>query len=337
MKNSILYIFILSIILSSCFKEDDPIVPHPKPDKAIEIIPMTQYYSYQVYFDLASGEQVSSNPKDDFDLLFASSDTGTLIRLNTATFMMAAETPFKEFESISDTAGLDWKFDKSDGNPDSTALFNWIRITGNDTSFSDHVWVINRGINDVGIHRGFKKVKFNSLKNDTYHFTYVNLDNSDLKDIYINKKNGYNHVQFSFAINAEVDFEPERSTWDLLFTQYTTLLFTDEGDPYPYLVTGVLINDAGTQVAFDSTMVFDDVVLEDVIYFDYSTNLDAIGYEWKELYGDINSGDFYYKARTNYNYFIRSKNGLFYKLRFIGFYDPETGEKGFPSFEYQRL
>lgn len=337
MKHTLLYILFISVLLSSCFKEDDPISPNPKPDKEVEIIQMTQYYSYQVYFDLSSGEQVSSNMKDDFDLLFSSGDTTTVIRLNTATFTMATETPFKEFESISDTAGLDWKFDASDGNPDSTALFNWISITSSDTSFSENVWVINRGINDVGIHRGFKKVKFQSLKNGIYHFTYVNMDNSDPQDTFLSKKPGYNYVQFSFDENATVDFEPERSAWDLLFTQYTTLLFTNEGDPYPYLVTGVLINEAGTEVAFDSTMVFDDVVLDDVLYLDYSTDLDVIGYDWKELYGDINSGDFYYKARINYNYFIKSKNGLFYKLRFIGFYDPETGEKGFPSFEYQRL
>jgi hypothetical protein len=337
MKINLIYIISLLFVLSSCFKEDDPIPPNPKPDKAVEIIPMTQYYTYQVYFDLAAEEQVSSNPKDDFDLSFASSDTGTLIKLNTATFMMAAETAFKDFESVTDTAGLDWKFDRSDGNPDSTALLNWISISEDDTPYTDLVWVLNRGINDVGIHRGFKKIKFNSLQNNTYNFTYMNLDNSDPMDVNISKKSGYNYVQYSFTDKAEVDFEPERSDWDLLFTQYTTLLFTNEGDPYPYLVTGVLINEAGTLVAFDSTMVFDDVVLDDVLYLDYSANLDAIGYDWKELYGDINSGDFYYKAQTNYNYFIRSKNGLYYKLRFIGFYDPETGEKGYPSFEYQRL
>jgi len=337
MKFNLIIVIFSLLILSSCFKEDDPIPPNPKPEKAVEIIPMTQYYTYQVYFDLASGEQVSSNPKDDFDLKFASSDTGTIIRLNSATFMMAAETAFKDFESVTDTAGLDWKFDKSDGSLDSTTLYNWIQVSDSDTAYSEFVWVINRGIDDLGIHRGFKKVTFNSLDKNVYHFTYMNLDNSEPMDVYISKKSGYNYVQYSFTDQAEVDFEPERSAWDLLFTQYTTLLFTDEGDPYPYLVTGVLINEAGTLVAFDSTMVFDDVVLEDVIYLDYSDDLDAIGYDWKELYGDINSGDFYYKAQSNYNYFIRSKNGLFYKLRFIGFYDPETGEKGFPSFEYQRL
>lgn len=337
MKFNILLIILATVILSSCFKEEDPIAPNPKPNKEIEIIPMTQYYSYQVYFDLKEGEQISSNLKDDFDLMFSSSDTSSIIRLNTATFTMAAETAFQDFESVSDTAGLDWKFDKSDGNPDSTVLKNWITITDSDTAYSKNVWVINRGITDLGIHRGFKKIKFESLKNDIYHFTYVNMDNSDPRDIFISKKSGYNYAQFSFDENSEVSFEPEKLAWDLIFTQYTTLLFTDEGDPYPYLVTGVLINETATVVAFDSTMIFDDVVLEDVLYLDYSADLDVIGYDWKELYGDINSGDFYYKARTNYNYFIRSNNDLFYKLRFIGFYDPETGEKGFPSFEYQRL
>lgn len=337
MKFNILLIILATVILSSCFKEEDPIAPNPKPNKEIEIIPMTQYYSYQVYFDLKEGEQISSNLKDDFDLMFSSNDTSSIIRLNTATFTMAAETAFQDFESVSDTAGLDWKFDKSDGNPDSTVLKNWITITDSDTAYSKNVWVINRGITDLGIHRGFKKIKFESLKNDIYHFTYVNMDNSDPRDIFISKKSGYNYAQFSFDENSEVSFEPEKLAWDLIFTQYTTLLFTDEGDPYPYLVTGVLINETATVVAFDSTMIFDDVVLEDVLYLDYSADLDVIGYDWKELYGDINSGDFYYKARTNYNYFIRSNNDLFYKLRFIGFYDPETGEKGFPSFEYQRL
>lgn len=337
MKFNILLIILATVILSSCFKEEDPIAPNPKPNKEIEIIPMTQYYSYQVYFDLKEGEQISSNLKDDFDLMFSSNDTSSIIRLNTATFTMAAETAFQDFESVSDTAGLDWKFDKSDGNPDSTVLKNWITITDSDTAYSKNVWVINRGITDLGIHRGFKKIKFESLKNDIYHFTYVNMDNSDPRDIFISKRSGYNYAQFSFDENSEVSFEPEKLAWDLIFTQYTTLLFTDEGDPYPYLVTGVLINETATVVAFDSTMIFDDVVLEDVLYLDYSADLDVIGYDWKELYGDINSGDFYYKARTNYNYFIRSNNDLFYKLRFIGFYDPETGEKGFPSFEYQRL
>ena len=149
------------------------------------------------------------------------------------------------------------------------------------------------------------------------------MDNSDPKEIYLNKKQGYNYIQFSFDDHSEVPFEPKTDIWDLIFTQYTTLLITDEGEPFPYLVTGVLINEAGTSVSFDSTLVFNEVLLEDVLYLDYKTDFDVIGYTWKKLHGDVNSGDFYYKANTNYNYFIKSKIPLnsmgFFYLKFLSF------------------
>lgn len=333
------FIFIgLSLLFSSCFKEENPIEPHPKPDIGEVVIPMTQYYVNQVYFNLAADEQISMNKKNEFDLSFSCADTGYMINLNTATFMTAAQTEFSDLEQVTDTTNLSWYFDKSDGNPDSTALFNWISISGEDTTYLDKVWVINRGIDTAGFNLGLKKAKFEKLSNGKYYFTYADMDNSYMQQVVVEKNPGFNSIQFSFENNGVVEqIEPETTDWDLIFTQYTTLLFTDEGDSYPYLVTGTLINRLGTKVAFDSTMVFNDIVLEDVIYLDYSDDLDAIGYEWKELFGDINGGDFYYQTKSNYNYFIRSKQGLYYKLKFTGFYDVNTGVKGYPTFEYQRL
>lgn len=325
-------------LFSSCFKEDDPIEPHPKPVLEQVVIPLTNNYVNQVYFNLSSGEQVSFNIKNDFDLSFSCADTGYMINLNTATFMTAAQTGFSDLEQVTDTSGLVWHFDKSDGNPDSTAFFNWISIDDDDTTYLDKVWVINRGIDTSGFYLGLKKAKFEKLSEGKYYFTYADMDNSNIQHIVIEKNDGYNAIQFSFENNGAVaQIEPETTDWDLIFTQYTTLLFTDEGESYPYLVTGTLINRLGTRIAFDSTMVFSDIVLEDVIYLDYSDGLDAIGYEWKELFGDINGGNFYYQAKSNYNYFIKSKQGLFYKLRFTGFYNVDSGLKGYPTFEYQRL
>ncbi len=83
-------------------------------------------------------------------------------------------------------------------------------------------------------------------------------------------------------------------------------------------------------------MTFQNITLDDVLYLDYTFAQDAIGYEWKILYGDINGGDFYYKTKSNYNYFIKSMKGIYYKFHFTGFYHQETGEKGYPSFEYLR-
>lgn len=334
---NIIIVAILLFGFSSCFKEDIPVPAHPKGEVEEVIIPMTQYYINQIYFNLSAGEQVSMNKKDEFDLSFSNADTGFIIRLNSASFMKAAQTPFTEFEQLSDTSGLNWNFDKSDGNPDSTALRNWINISGADTTISNTVWIINRGINDKGFPVGLMKVKFLGLKNNTYQLAYAKMDNTEEREIFIAKDKGYNYIQYKFGSEVDEQIEPLTEDWDLIFTQYTTMLITDEGDPYPYLVTGTLINEVGTYVAFDSTLVFKDIEIEDVLFLEYSKNLDAIGYEWKELFGDINGGDFYYKAHSNYNYIIRTKKGLYYKLHFTGFYDVETGEKGYPTFEYQRL
>jgi hypothetical protein len=336
MKNTI-SIILIGLLLSSCFKEEDPITPNPAGPIEEEVIPLTQYYENQVYFSLPEGKQVSINGKMDFDLSFGSHDTSCMIRLNSAAFMTAALTGATALEDVSDTTGLNWKFDKSDGNPDSTAFHGWINIDGFDTTYHERVWVLNLGINELGFARGLKKLILHRLEGDTYRFTYSNMDNSGKETISIQKNPGHNYTQFTFKDNVMGQVEPVTENWDLLFTQYTTLLYTDEGDPYPYLVTGTLINEYRTAVAFDSTMTFEDVILDDVLFLDYSKDVDAIGWDWKELIGDINGGDFYYTAHSHYNYFIRSQDGIFYKLRFIGFYDKETGEKGYPTFEFQRL
>jgi len=303
----------------------------------VETIPMGQYYTYQIYFDFEQDSMVSSNLKSEFDLSFSSGDSSWVIRLNTSTFMKAAMSNETELEKVTDTLGMDWKFDKSNGDPDSTALFNWMSISGNDTVFPGRVYVINRGINELGVNLGLRKIIFEKLKNDTFYFRYSNMDNSGLVETSVQKDEEFNDVQYSLKTGNILQLQPATNNWDLLFTQYTTLLYTDEGEAYPYLVTGTLTNMNGTSVAFDSTMVFNEIILNDVLYLDFSTNQDAIGYEWKELFGDINGGDYYYKARENYNYIIRNRSGDYYKLRFVGFYNADTGEKGFPTFEYQRL
>ncbi|MEZ5083051.1 MAG: HmuY family protein [Bacteroidales bacterium] len=64
--------------------------------------------------------------------------------------------------------------------------------------------------------------------------------------------------------------------------------------------------------------------------------LDVIGYDWKVLQGDVNSGNVSYNIVPNRNYIIRNRNGFVYKLRFIEFYNT-LGEKGYPTIEFQLL
>lgn len=334
------YILILIGVVSlftSCFKEDEKVLPHEEGEVTTTTIPMTQYYSYQIYFKLLNNEVVSSNNRSDFDLNFECADTSTVIRLNTANFAMIAETAFEKLQDVTDTIGLTWRYDKSNGDSDSLAINNWVLINESDTTFSNKVWVINRGLNSSGIQLGLKKIQFINYMDNRYYFVYSNMDNSDLVDTYVEKNDLFGYSQFLLSDAGElIQTEPENTNWDLNFTQYTTLLFTDEGLSYPYLVTGVL-QSPNCLVALDSSLVFNEISLSDTSLFEFSTAQDKIGYDWKEIVGDVQTGDFYYKTKTNNTYIIKDSEYFYYKLRFINFYDPESGEKGYPTFEFQKL
>ncbi|PLX03854.1 MAG: hypothetical protein C0595_05435 [Marinilabiliales bacterium] len=332
----LIYTVVIITLLTSCFKDDEMVPKHDPGDVIVDTIAMTQYYNYQLYYNLNDSNVVSSNEREIFDINFECVDTSTVIRLNTANFALIAETDFKTFEQVNDTVGLEWHFDKSDGDVDSLAINNWINIDGSDTTYSDRVWVLDRGLSPLGIALGLKKVKFTKFENNTFFFSFCNMDNSDLHEVYVSKDPDYEYVQYSLSNGGEkIQTEPMKNTWDLLFTQYTTLLYTNEGQAYPYIVNGVL-QSKGTKIAIDSTMNFEDIVLSDTLGLEFSKKYDVIGYDWKRIEGDVETGNYQYVARTEWNYIIRDNNSFYYKLRFIGFYN-KVGVKGYPSFEYARL
>lgn len=331
MIKRLLYIIGVLLILSSCFKEDDPL---PAPTIQTTTIEMNEYYQYQVYFDLNRNLEVSSNDKSMWDIGFESKDSSWHIVLNTSAFMYAANTGEKDFESVTDTTGLIWKYDKSDGNPDSTAIGDWIDISNDDTTYTNLVYVLNRGYDHLGNLRGLKKAVFTHVDMDTYSFKYADLNGENYNEFVIRKADSVNYVQFSFDEGGnQIYFEPITVSWDLLFTQYTTLLYTNEGEPYPYLVTGVLTNYDLVEIAIDSTMEFENIDYNFAASLELSKNKDALGYDWKELQGDVNSGSVYYEIVEGRNYIIKNRFGLYAKLRFISFYNNE-GKKGYPSFQY---
>lgn len=337
MYKNILLLLLIMGLLSSCFKKDEIVIPHDPGEVTTTVIPMTKYYNDQYYFKLDNNEIVSSNNRSIFDLNFSCNDTLTDISLNTANFAMAAETDFEKLEDVTDTIGLKWNFDKSDGNPDSLAIKHWVSIAAGDTTYSNRVWVINRGISALGIQLGLKKVKFQELKGNKYYFSFSNMDNSGLVETFVEKDDVFGSIQYSFQDETEMQTEPEIDNWDLLFTTYSTLLFTNEGSAYPYLVTGVLQNQKHSMISLDTSLVFSEISLSDTSLLEFKSDLDMIGYEWKKIIGDVEAGDYYYETKLNDTYIIRDNNLFYYKLRFINFYDPVTGEQGFPTFEFQKL
>lgn len=100
----------------------------------------------------------------------------------------------------------------------------------------------------------------------------------------------------------------------------------------PYSVVGCLTNTFNTLSIEVSDKTFEEINLEYAESLTLSNDRDVIGYDWKEFNFDSNT----YEVNSEKVYIVRDNEGYFYKLRFIDFYD-DLGEKGTPTFEFQRL
>lgn len=328
----VIAILFMAFSFQSCFKEDEMVTPHPRGDVKTDTIPMTENYLYQVYYSLDSGEIISANVKTLFDLGFECNQPGWHVILNSSNFMKVTDLGSVPFGSAYDTTGLHMKFDKSDGNPDSNAVGQWFTISGVDTVSNGHVYAVSRGLDELGNPLGLWQVIFDSLRNNTFYFRYAPLSGGSGTPAAVVKDPAVNYIYFSLKSGSVVSAEPSRESYDLLFSQYTTMLLTDEGIPYPYLVTGVLLNRNQMRTAIDSTTEFLAITRESALTLQYSQVIDAIGYDWK--YYNFTSG--VYTIRPKLNYVIQSESGYIFKLRFVGFYNKD-GLKGYPVIEYQRL
>lgn len=325
----------ITVLVSSCFKEDALIVPHEPGNFITDTVALTDTYKYQVYYSLYDSTVAGSSIRSIWDLGFESSRDGWRVTLNSSCFMKSAYLEGQVFGNPSDTTGAKWLFNPSDGSADSLAIGKWFTVDGNDTVGTNRLVLIDRGVDVKGGPRGFSQLVIDSLVNGTYYFRIAAFNGTNPRSFSIRKENGVNQVLFSISTPETVVSEPARSAWDLLFTQYTTLLFTDVGEPYPYLVTGVLLNPSLVVVAVDSLSTFENITFETVQSMPFTKQADAIGYHWKKY----NFDDGTYFVDTKVIFIIRDTKGFFYKLRFKDFYKLLNNrlQKGYPSFEYQKL
>lgn len=339
MKRITIYSILLGIFLSSCFKDDEMIIPHDPGELIESEVILGEYYTDQVYFDLSTEMAVAENNKDIWDMEFESSPFGWHVLLNSACFMYAAGTGSEDFSAAIDTTGYHWKYDPSDGKLDSTAIGNYFSHSTEDSTliYTNEVFVINRGYDAYGIPRGLKKIVFQEVNDSAYLIRFAGLDGSDEHSMQISKDSTTNFSYFSFDDGGkQLYLEPAKRDYDLLFTRYTTLLYTNAGDPYDYILTGVLLNRHTVEAVRDTSMDFNEITYESTTGMNFSNHLDIIGYDWKEYTDDQGGSNGVYLIVEGLYYIIRDTEGYLYKLRFTSFYD-NNGVKGTPRFEYQRL
>jgi hypothetical protein len=317
-------------MLPSCFQEEDMVPPHEQGDLEVGQVALGSNYARQVYFDLLSNDEAASNVISDWDLSFESGSGGWTIRLNSSKFMMAGNSHGTDFGEPIDPAELQMIFDKSDGNPDSTAIGTWYEMTEDSVSSLNHVYLIDGGRDEENKAVGFKKVQFGS-QGDDFLLRYAETDNSLETMLVIPRDPDQDLLYFSFDSGMK-DIAPLPDQWSLQFSKYTTMLVTDDGENYPYLVTGALLNPNGVLATRDTEHKFADITRETALELEFSSQADVIGYDWK--YYNFDAG--VYTVVPDMNYVIRDRDGFFYKLRFIDF-NNDMGEKGYPKFEFVRL
>lgn len=305
------------LVLSSCIKDEIP-VDQPDPGDVIQNeIEMGTDYRYNAYYDFESNTFVKEHLKTEWDLGFETGENGWHIVLNTSKAMAVGEA-LTDFAGTTDTVGVVWRHDASSWNMDSTAVGDWQAYGG--------VYIVDRGYSWDGTQLGFRKIEIQSVTETGYTVRFAELDGSNEMTVEISKQNDYNFTFFSFETNAVASIEPPKEDWDIVFRQYTHIF--DEHPPY--LVNGVLSNTNGVEVAEVFDLVFEDITLDDVSSASFYSAIDVIGYDWKTFTG----GSF--TTHPEKVYIVKTTEGLYYKLRFIDFYN-DQGEKGTPRFETQAL
>jgi len=338
LRNNILaFLILISLSFSSCMdkvKEDDPLPTYPIPEGVkIGQADLGADYGNRVYYNLGSNTTVKTITNGDYDLAFESSDDGGQVLLNSSRFMYAGSSGTKDFESITSPSGVELSFDSSSGNPDSTAIGNWADFSVNPPFYYNEVYVIDMGLDQQGMQLGYKKVVFEELTDNIYTLRFANMDGSSDITVEVSKIEDRNYIGLRFDDQGTViDFEPPTQDWDIYFGQYTTMLYA-EGEPYPYLVRGVLLNTAGVMAyTYSGEKSFNDIEIEDVDEGEFTTRQDAIGHDWK--YYNLEEG--VYAVNTEQVYFIKTLDGSIYKMHFLSYYN-NNGETGYPKFEFKMI
>ena len=315
MKKYFKYIFLL--VLFSCEKEELPIQPHIPGNSEVNQISLLPDYSRQVFYHLNKNETVSENTKTDWDLLFYENNEEHHIILNSSTYAKSASVDL-EFDSEINISELDFISDSPEGINSGLSI----------TNIYSKTIVVDRGFNLNGTQRGYKKFNILEINNEYIDLIIANLDNSQYEEVRILKELGKEKYTYSFD-DGVVSIFPEDMSWDLLFTQYTHIF----NDGTTYLLTGVLTNYLNNvTVSIDTINEFNLINFSDIDNYNFSSNQDFIGYGWK----NYNHSSGVFTIIENINYIIKDVNGFYFKMRFIDYYN-ESGEKGYPKFEIQKL
>jgi hypothetical protein len=325
-----------SAFLAGCFEEDERVAPHIPGDEQSFAFDKSIYFN-QSYFDLGTNSILAENGNAEWVLRFGAQAGDWHIGINAANYWGVYPVQSDDPDSIPENnpPPEEWVFDHSGGDPDSSAFAGWVNFTEEDTAYSNHFYLL--GTYDGIAYKASWVLQFFHVDDSTYRFRMRPVSSLEWQDFKIPKSPFHNHTYFHTSESGKlVQIEPDQDLWDLQFTQYGSILYTNDGVPTPYFVRGVLLNRHRVSAAVDTVRAFADITYEDLEGYSFSRQQDFIGYEWKDVEVDVNSNTAVYTVVPGITYIIMDTEGFYYKLRFVSYYN-DLGEKGFPGIEHLRL
>jgi hypothetical protein len=315
----------LSILFFACEKQEIPVSAPVPGDVIVKQVEMGSDYALKLFFSLKNNEVVSQLPKIIYDLSFESSDEGWNVLINSGKIMKVAFYEGADFPDVLNTNEANWKWDSWTGNMDSTAIGDWRSANG--------IYLIDRGYNELGEFQGFSKLKIDSVDVNNFYIRSSDLNGDNILNSIIPKIKRLSFTPFSLDQGHEFvsTLWPDKEDWDIVFTSYTYVYY-DLEEITPYQVTGVLINPHNVRAIREDSVLFEDIDLEYASEISLINKLDVIGFDWKFY----NFDEGFYSVLSDQSYIIQDVEGVFYKLRFVDFYD-DSGVKGAPKFEFQKL
>lgn len=301
----------------------------------------------QVYIDLSSNKETSVK-RDTWDLGFYGGDNFR-VAINGSLYMAASPLTTTDINSINSSSVTALQAEVAVGtfNPNNESFIDApngdILKTAIDEISEDNsqnpVYLVNLGVEIgttqpilgsvaiAGDVRGWKKIRI-LRENNGYKLQYANLDDTTYNEISIPKDADFNFTFFSFDTDKTVSVEPQKSQWDLCFTVFTNIL---EGAGSYGFSDFVVQNRKGGVTSYqliDSNISYEDFTLSDTNESLFQESQIVIGSNWRDVFNGT--------ANSNAIYILKDANSNYYKIRFLDLVN-ESGERGYPRFEYTLL
>jgi hypothetical protein len=270
MKNIDLFILVMSSLVYSCVRPEISIPKHSAGDINTGQVTLGKSYMQQVYFDITTNSIISQNNKQNWDLSSEISSSGNHVFLNSSKARAVAPYDNKPFRELMLEDDDQWLYDSPTGHLDSTAISDW----------QNKPYLIDRGYSLEGDKIGYCKISIKLDQNQDY------------------------------LIDVQIQYEPKKHAYDLLFTQYTHVF----SDQTTYLVTRALSN-PDSEIALVDEVNFASISMSDINKAHFSNAKNSIGYDWKFYSYD----EGIYIIFPEKNYIIKTDEGVFYKFHFIGY------------------